>query len=143
MIRIARMLGIIVLLALCAVPLAGCDRYMTGGMVVEYQRVGGIAGYDDHLIIWDDGMATLNRKGVRSEFQVDTETINQVLDAVSKVDWNKLSKEPAPRVQGADLIEYTITFQRRIVHVVDTAIPPELQSLIQILNRVIDNAGKP
>ena len=133
---------IVLLLALGVMPLLGCERALTGGIVVEYERTGGFAGFQDRMIIWDDGKVTLNRKGMRTEFTVDTDTVMQLLDALKQTDFAKLSRQPTPKVQGADLFEYAITYRRITVRAVDTAIPTELGPVIEILNRIVAGGTK-
>lgn len=108
--------------------------------LLEYRRTGGLAALDDRLVISQEGEATLARHEQRHTFQLSAEqrqTLQQLLQAV---DFTKLAQRYPPERQGADLIEYQLTYAGRQVQMVDTTIPEALYPLLDLLDEFIAQA---
>lgn len=130
---------------LSALPIAGCAapaaRPVTAPLV-QYQRTGGIAGFDDQLVIAADGQATLTRRGATSTFTLDKAALAGLTEALDKAGFAGLQAEYLPTGQGADLFDYVVTYRGHAVHTQDTAVPEALQPVLTALNEVISTHGQ-
>jgi hypothetical protein len=106
--------------------------------LIEYWRTGGFAGLDDHLIINQDGSAILNRAGVTERFTLDEESLDQLQQLFSGIDFSSMGQNARPPSKGADLFEYSLYYQGYEIRVVDTAIPQALQPIIRKLNEIVE-----
>lgn len=102
--------------------------------LVEFHRSGGIAGFDDRLVIRADGSAHLSRRQTSMDFTLVPDTLEQLRTLVEGAPVDRLRAEYAPPRGGADMFEYVVTFRGKRIRCVDTTIPPELQPLVQLLN---------
>lgn len=105
--------------------------------LVEYRRSGGIAGRDDRLVIHADGTARLYRRGVATDFTVAGDTLAELRSLLQAIGFDRLRAEYLPARAGADLFEYVVVYGERRVRTMDTAVPPELAPLIQLLNGLV------
>jgi hypothetical protein len=103
-------------------------------VLVEYRRAGGIAGREDHLVVRGDGTARLSRRGATWEFAVPTDTLARLRALVTSRAVARLDGDYLPTRTGADLFEYVIAFDGRRIRTMDTAVPPALEPLIQLLS---------
>lgn len=131
------------LLAALAGLWAGCTPGASPGPLLEYSRSGGIAGFDDHLVVESSGKAVLTRRTARSEFTVDPAMLSQLQATAEQADFAKLRGEHLPARPGADLFEYVLIYKGNRVRTMDTAVPESLQPLLQLLNQVVESGGKP
>ena len=123
--------------------MAGCTGTTASGILVEYRRSGGFAGLDDRLVINVNGQTTLTRKAEHYELVLDRDTMNQLLTLLDNAEFSKLRKEYLPSRQGSDLFEYVVTYKGHAVRTMDTAVPESLQSILELLNQIIESAGRP
>jgi hypothetical protein len=127
-------------IAVCSV--AGCASVSSQApTLVEYQRSGGIAGRDDRLVVHTDGTARLSRRGAVADFTVGRDTLAQLRSILQTIGFEGLRTEYLPPRQGADLFEYVVVYDKHQVRTMDTAVPPELQPLIQLLNGLLTKSG--
>jgi hypothetical protein len=111
--------------------------------MLEYRRSGGIAGWNDHLVIYTDGQATLERKGGQSEtFVLDPETLDTLRKLMADSRFFEMKPSYLPQRTIPDAFRYVVTYQdgnrRHTVETSDGAVPPELAPIISQLNRIID-----
>lgn len=133
-------IGVMVTVALL---LAGCARPGPTETLVEYSRSGGIAGFDDHLVIRADGQATLTRRGQSSEFALDRDTLVRLQALLDDAQFTRLDGEYLPSSSGADLFTYVIAYRDHTVRTMDTAVPEALQPALELLNQIVADHGKP
>jgi hypothetical protein len=122
--------------------LYGCSAPEFSGALIEYHRIGGFAGFNDRLVIETNGKAVLTRKTDRVEFILPQVTLDRLIAAFGKAEFNKLGREYLPVRKGNDLIEYTLIYKGQTVHTMDTAVPEVLQPVLEILNQIIASGGK-
>jgi hypothetical protein len=106
-------------------------------VLVDYYRTGGIAGFNDRLVIFDNGITLVSSKTVNSEIdlnQTDIEKINTLFD---QAQFAKLEGNYSARPGSVDLIKYSISYDNKTVNTEDTAIPPSLKPVIAELNRIV------
>lgn len=123
--------------------LAGCSKASSSETLIEYRRSGGFAGWDDHLVVEKDGETVLTRKSERSEFTLNSDTINRLQTLFEEADFSQLHKEYLPSRQGSDLFEYVVTYKGHTVRTMDGAVPPSLQPILEALNQIVESQGNP
>ena len=134
---------ILIAILLAAFVAVSCGPTPAPAFSLEYRRSGGIAGFDDQLVIDPQGNATLTRRGQTTQFVLEPETIAQLEIFLDQADFARLNAEYLPAQPGADLFEYTITYQDHTVRTADTAVPGALQPVLDALNRIVDAGGQP
>jgi len=133
------------LLATCGSPPSTSSHEAAGSdILVEYRRTGGIAGFDDYLIVRRNGEATLEKKGgVREIITLDENMISRLQQAVNKAEFFDLDSQYRPARVIPDAFQYRITYQddgrRHTVETTDGAIPEQLAPVLDELNRIIAN----
>lgn len=123
--------------------LVGCTGVSSSETLIEYRRSGGFTGLDDHLVIKEDGEAILTSKSERSEFTLNSDTINRLQALFEEAEFSRLRKEYLPSRQGSDLYEYVVTYKGHTVRTMDGAVPPSLQPLLEALNQIVESQGNP
>jgi hypothetical protein len=137
---------IVVLLA--AVAISGClgDRMPSissptpPAVFVYYQRTGGIAGLDDRLVIFDNGVAVISRKTVSTEIALNQSELERITGIFNEAQFSMFQGNYSARRGTADYFRYTITYHGKTVIAEDSAIPHSLQPVIDDMNRIINLA---
>lgn len=133
------------LLVVALVWMAGCiDQPVKNAtpapgpaILVDYSRSGGIGGFDDHLVIFENGAAVYSGPHGRGAFIVNQNTLNTIRDSFSSTGFLRMNASyPAPS-PGADYFTYTITYYNHTVKAEDTGVPIVLQPVIDSLNDII------
>ena len=127
---------ILVTLGVC---LSGCARTSESGTWVKYERSGGIAGLDDHLRISANGEAVLDSRSQRHEFSLSPDTVNRLESLFEAAKFSGLEEEYLPSSQGADRLEYVVTYEGHTVRTADGAVPSSLQAVLDALNQIVQN----
>lgn len=122
--------------------LVGCTGTGAPATLVDYRRSGGFAGVDDHVVIQENGQATLTRRAQQYEFVLDDDTMNQLQTLLDNAEFSKLRGQYLPTRQGSDLFEYLITHNGHTVRTMDTTVPEALQPVLELLNRIIESREK-
>lgn len=132
----------LLVLSIVVFSISGCPSGNSQApALVEYQRSGGIAGRDDRLVVHTDGTARLYRRGAVSDFALGGDTLAQLRSLLQAIKFEALRSEYLPPRPGADLFEYVVVYGSRRVRAMDTAVPSELQPLIQLLNGLVAKSG--
>ena len=143
-----RWAGICALLVVTAVVLTGCLGTKTlpvpdraePTLFVDYQRSGGIAGMNDRLVIFDNGVALVSSRTTSREIQLNKSDLEQISTVFTTARFTELEGNYTSPRGGADFMQYSIRYQGRTVNTEDTAIPPALVPVIEELNSIM-NAG--
>lgn len=138
---LAAFLAMIWMVAACGAPSAPSGETVDAVML-EYRRSGGIAGWNDYLVIHRDGRCTLQRREGQAEtFTLDQATLDALREAMAASQFFDLKPSYLPPRAVPDAFRYTITYQdsgrRHTVETSDGAVPPELAPVIDRLNRII------
>ncbi len=118
--------------------LFGCTTAPSPDALIEYRRSGGFAGLDDHLVIEEEGEATLTRQLEHYEFTLDKDTMNQLQALFEEAEFSQLQQEYLPSRQGSDRFEYQVTYKGYTVRTMDGAVPSPLQPILEALNRIVE-----
>jgi hypothetical protein len=105
--------------------------------LVELHRSGGIAGREERLVVYSDGTARLWGRGAESTFTVGSDTLAHLRELLQTIKFDTLRAEYLPARRGADRFEYVLICDDHRVRTMDTAVPPELQPLLQLLGRLM------
>jgi hypothetical protein len=130
------------------VAFAGClgaktppvSRPPAPAVFVDYYRTGGIAGFDDRLIIFDNGAAIISTKAGSRAIVLNATDIGAISDLFTQAQFSMLQTNyPAPH-GGSDLIKYSISYHSKTITTEDSAVPPPLLPVIDEMNRIVKNA---
>jgi hypothetical protein len=129
----------LILLACILVPFAaaGCTSIDGSPVLVEYHRTGGIAGFDDRVVVHENGSAKVSRSGDVSVVTVQPESLALIRAAVESEAFLSLEPEYTPSEPGADRFTYEVTAGEKTVRAQDGAVPEALAALISELNGII------
>ena len=106
-------------------------------VLVDYYRTGGIAGLQDRLVIFDNGVAIVSSRTTNQEIELNQTDITRIIQLFDQGRFSALEGNYSGRHGSADLIKYTITYNNKTVSAEDTAIPPSIQPVIDELNGII------
>ena len=108
---------------------------------VDYFRAGGIAGFDDRLVIFDNGAAIVSTKAGSRAIELNATEIEKISGLFAESQFSLLAANyPAPR-GGNDLITYSISYHGKTITTEDSAVPPSLLPVIDQMNTIVKNAG--
>lgn len=106
-------------------------------LFVDYQRTGGFAGINDRLVIFDNGVALVQRGTTSREILINRSGLEQVSALFDAAQFAMLEGNYTSRRGGADLIQYSITYKDKTVNTEDTAIPPALEPVIKEMDHIL------
>jgi len=140
-----KIITVCVILLFSAGVLSGClgvksppvSRPTPPAIFVDYHRTGGIAGLDDRLVIFDNGVAVISSKTISREIALNQTDLDRITGIFTEAQFSMLSGNYTARRGGADYIKYTISYHSKTVVTEDSAIPPSLQPVINELNRIL------
>ena len=137
-------------MVLICIACAGCigarippvSRPPAPAIFLDYHRSGGSAGFDDRLVVFDNGAAVAATKKASREIVLNTTEIEHISELFNRAQFPMLQTNyPASR-GSADLIQYSVSYHGKTVTTEDSAIPPALQPVIDEMNRIVQNAEK-
>lgn len=137
-------LGLFALLGVLLIS-AGCSTDSPGPgnppgapqVLVQYTRTGGIAGFDDRLVIFDNGQAVYSRRNLTGEFLLPAGELGELRRLLDDAGFPSLeSTYPAPS-PGADYFSYTITYGNRTVCTETGGVPDVLVAVIGRLDAIL------
>jgi hypothetical protein len=139
--------GVWVVLIVTALLLAGCLGTKTlpvpnsaePTLFVDYQRSGGIAGVYDRLVIFDNGAALVSSRTTSREIQLNQSELEQISNIFEAARFTALEGNYTSPRDGADFLQYSISYKGQTVNTEDTAIPPALEPVIEEMDRILSN----
>jgi hypothetical protein len=132
---------------LAAVITGGClgikappvTRAEAPAILVDYQKTGGLADLNNRLVIFTNGAGLIYGKNINREISFNQTELNRINGIFSSARFSQLEPSYTSRRGGPDLIKYTISYKNMTVVTEDTAIPQQLQPVIDELNLMMDN----
>jgi hypothetical protein len=106
-------------------------------VLVDYYRTGGFAGFDDRLVIFDNGIAVVSSKTFNQEIEINKTDIDRIIILFNQSQFSMLEGNYSAHHGSVDLIKYTISYNSKTVNAEDSAIPLTLQPVIDELNRIL------
>jgi hypothetical protein len=113
------------------------SQHQSPAVLVDYYRAGGIAGFNDRLVIFDNGIALVSSRTTNSEIDLNQTDIDRIITLFDQAQFSKMEGNYSARPGSVDLIKYTISYESVTVRTEDTAIPPSLKPVIAELNRIV------
>lgn len=118
--------------------MAGCTSTDTSSpVVVEYHRTGGFAGFNDTVVVYENGTAEVSRHGDLSEVALDADDIQRIQSMTTSDAFLSLQDEYVPAQQGYDLFSYEVKAGGKTVRAVDGAVPEALTGIIAEMDAII------
>jgi len=125
--------------------IAGCvtdtpesnNSHQAPKLVVQYKRTGGIAAFNDTLVVFDNGQAVYSRGAKTGEFIVPPAQLSELQTILLNANFPSLAASyPAPS-PGADYFQYTITYQGKTVTTETGGEPEALLAIIARLDALL------
>ncbi|MDO9325907.1 MAG: hypothetical protein Q7T80_13240, partial [Methanoregula sp.] len=146
---IRKWIAAFIIILFVALALSGClgiktpsvSRPIAPAVVVDYQRAGGIAGLDDRLVIFDNGVAVISRKTISTEIVLNQSDLDRITKIFNDAQYSMLEGNYSARRGTADYFRYTINYHSKKVIAEDSAIPPSLQPVIDEMTRIVNLAN--
>jgi hypothetical protein len=138
-------LQIFSLCMIMAVLLSGClgvktppvSRSTPPGIFVDYQRTGGIAGVNDRVVIFDNGVTVISSRSISTEITLNQTDLDGISTLFNENEFSALNGNFTSLRGGADFMRYSITYKGKMVQTEDTAVPSSLQPIIEEMNRIL------
>jgi hypothetical protein len=145
--------GICAVLVVTAVVLTGClgvktppvSRPAAPTLFVDYQRTGGIAGINDRVVIFDNGITLVSSRATSREILLNQSNLEHLSAVFDDAGFSRLEGNYTSRRGGADFLQYSISYRGKTVNTEDTAIPPSLEPVIEEMNHILNtglNSGQ-
>jgi hypothetical protein len=113
------------------------------GIILRYQRAGGIGGFDETWIFYADGRVAHTGRGAGSDRQLTPDQVAALVGAVRAANFAALNESYIPQDTCCDRFAHTLTItldgQTKTVRTLDAAPgePPALSGLITALNALV------
>jgi hypothetical protein len=122
----------------CTSPTFGPDTpYQPPEIVVQYSRTGGIAAFDDKLVIFDNGQAVYSRRQVAGEFTLSPDELRELEALLIAADFPSLDPSYEAPAPGADYFQYTITYEGIAIATETEGIPDVLVPVLARLDELL------
>lgn len=106
-------------------------------IVIDYERTGGIAGLDDRVVIFDNGLTLISGRDVSTEIALDSPEIERIQAVFTRAGFGSLEGNYSSRRSGADVLQYRISYRGKTVIAEETVIPSSLGPVIDEMDRII------
>ena len=145
--------GMGVVLVVAAIVLTGClgvktppvSRPAAPTLFIDYQRSGGIAGVNERLVIFDNGVTLVSSRTTSREILLNQSDLEQISALFDAAQFTMLEGNYTSRRGGADFMQYSISYKGKTVNTEDTSIPPSLEPVIKGMDLILStglNSGK-
>ncbi|MFA4877471.1 MAG: hypothetical protein WC586_08660 [Methanoregula sp.] len=106
-------------------------------VLVDYQRTGGIAGFDDRMVLFDNGEGVVSSKTRNTVIALNQSDLDHISAVFKEAQFSMLEGNYTSRRGGTDFIQYRISYHGKTVKSEDSATPPSLQLVIDEMNLVM------
>jgi hypothetical protein len=110
-------------------------------VLVDYHRTGGIAGIDDRLVIFDNGVAVISGRSGNTEILLTQNDLALIAVLFNQSQFSQLQTQYSAPGARTDLMTYTISYHGKTVTAEESAVPPSLLPVIADLNQILATAG--
>lgn len=112
-------------------------------ILVDYQRTGGFAGFDDRVVIFDNGVVLVSTKTTISEITLNQEDLERIRELFSAARFGELEARYTSARESADLLQYSITYEGKTVQTEDSVIPDQVRPVIEEMDRMVAQQQSP
>jgi hypothetical protein len=102
--------------------------------LVDFQRTGGIAGVNDHLVVQPDGRVSKESAGKECTGQLEPAQLATLREDLNRAGISQLPSSERP--PAADVFEYEITHNGSTVRTFDTVVPEQLKPVLAKLTKL-------
>jgi hypothetical protein len=130
----------IILAAGCSTPPAPAgEKPPPQNILVEYNRSGGIAGFDDRMVVFEKGDVVYSRRppDKPGAFNLSPDELAELGEILERADFPSLAPDYPAATPGADYFSYEITYKGRTVTTETGGVPPELVPVIMRLDSLL------
>jgi hypothetical protein len=115
------------------------DGTYNKGILVDYKRTGGFAGFDDHLTVYENGAAVVTTKNGGNRYTLTSKELNDLTALFESSGFNSVSQQDLPmvKVSGNDFFYYSIDFRGHQLEANEYAFPESLEPVIEGLNNLV------
>jgi len=108
-------------------------------VLVDYRRTGGIAGFNDHLTVYENGVTVVTTKNAENQYSLSSGEIKEIMDLFESSGFNSINQQDLPmvKVSGNDFFTYSIEFGRHSLKAIEYAFPESLSPVIERLNTLV------
>ncbi|MCU0632243.1 MAG: hypothetical protein MUC66_04615 [Methanolinea sp.] len=139
----------VILILLAFLIVAGCSEDTTPagekpqppGVLVEYTRTGGIAGFADHLVVFSDGQVVYSTREGSGAFLLSPGDLDLLRGLIRDADIPNLKDEYPALVPGADYFTYILVIGNRTITTETTGVPASLTPVISTLDGMLSGRG--
>ena len=117
-------------------PLNG-EKPEVPDILVEYKRTGGMAGFQDQMVVFENGQVVYSRKDNGGTFTVPAETLHRIRALLENADFPALAPHYPAASPGADYFFYSLTYREKTVTTETGGIPPRLEPVIMQLDALL------
>jgi hypothetical protein len=110
-------------------------------ILVDYHRTGSIAGIDDRLVVFDNGVAVVSGRSGKTEILLNQTDLALISVLFNQSQFSQLQGQYSAPGGRADLMTYTISYHGKTVTAEESAVPPSLLPVIADLNHIVSAAG--
>lgn len=109
------------------------------GVFVDYKRTGGLAGFDDHLTVYENGAAVVTTKNGGNRYTLSSKELNDLSVLFESSGFNSVNQKDLPmfKVRGNDFFSYVIEYRGHKVEAIEYAFPESLDPVIERLNELV------
>ena len=109
------------------------------GVLVDYKRTGGFAGFDDHLTVYEDGAAIVTTKNDGNRYTLSSEEINDLIGLFESSGFNSVNQADLAmfKVSGNDFFFYSIEFRGHKIEAIEYAFPESVGPVIERLDNLV------
>jgi len=110
-------------------------------VLVDYHRTGGIAGINDRLVIFDNGVAVISGRSGNTEMLLNQSDLALLSVLFNQSGYSQLQTQYSAPRGSSDRITYSISYHGKTVTTDDSTVPPSLLPVIADLNHILAAAG--
>jgi len=121
-----------------AMPISHDGTYLKA-VLVDYKRTGGLAGFDDHLTVYENGVTIVTTKDQGGRYMLSTDEMNDLISLFESSGFNSVNQNDLPlfKVSGNDFFSYSIEFKGHKIEAIEYALPESLNPVIERLNNLV------
>jgi hypothetical protein len=115
------------------------DATYNKDILVDYKRTGGIAGFNDHLTVYENGVTVVTTKNTENSYTLSSDEIKDIIDLFESSGFNSVNQQDLPmfKVSGNDFFMYSIEFRGHTLESIEYAFPDSLSPVIERLNNLV------